>query len=547
MKVTYVIGHKNPDTDSICSAIAYANLKNQLGENAEPACAGTINDETRYVLDFLQVKRPILIHDFYPRAKDIMVPAPVGVKENDTLYKVGQILKTAEFKSVPVLNDNEDFLGIVSIGDLAKRFFDEMTSLDFNQTGTSFGAVAEVLGGEILTGKEHLHKTVEGRLKIAGSSLETIKKLFAAGDLALVGDRSDVYDLCIDIKVSGIVLSASGDKSKIREETLQRAQAEGIVIINCPYDTYTCARLINQSIPAKQLMQKKVTYFSTDDLLEEVKAEILDSHYRNYPVLKNNKLVGFINRNSLIMADNQPVILVDHNEKSQAVEGIEYTKVTEIVDHHRLGGMKTDEPIYIYQEPVGCTATIITELYHQNNVKIDKVTAGLLLAAILSDTVLFKSPTSTEKDKKAAQELAFLANLDMKDFGMALLKAGASLTKQSPAEIVQSDLKEFQMDDYYISISQVYVMADDELPGLLAELQTSLEQMRMSKGYSLALLMVTNIMTESTKLLCAGEYSKIVEHAFKQSSENGLFNLPGVLSRKKQMVPPLAAAVQEFR
>lgn len=547
MKTTYVIGHKNPDTDSICSAIAYANLKTKLGELACPACAGSINDETQYVLDFLKVERPLLVHDFYPKARDIMIPPPVGVSQNDTLYKVGQILKTAEFKSVPILEEDGNFLGIISIGDLAKRFFDEMTSLDFTQTGTSFAAVAEVLGGKILSGVDELDKMIEGRLKIAGSSLENIKEFFSAGDLVLVGDRSDVHDLCIDINVSGIILSGSGKDSKMRPETLKRAQDAGIFVLECSYDTYTCARLINQSIPAKLLMQNKVTHFSPDDLLDDVKAEVLNSHYRNYPVLQNNKLVGFINRNSLILADAQPVILVDHNEKSQAVEGIEYTKVTEIVDHHRLGGMKTDEPIYIYQKPVGCTATIVTELYEQNDVQIDKVTAGLLLAAILSDTVLFKSPTTTQKDKNAVEKLAVLAGLDYQEFGMNLLKAGASLKKHSIEEIVKTDLKEFEFDTYKISISQVYVMDDSELSCLVDDLKMALECMRKDKSYSLSLLMVTNIMTEVTELICVGEPLKIVEYAFKQTSDNGVIHLPGVLSRKKQIVPPLASGVYEIK
>ncbi len=544
MKPIYVIGHRNPDTDSICSAIAYAHLKNQVGEHAKAARAGGLNAETRYILKYFNEPWPELVDDFYPRARDVMILPPETVRPEDTLWKLGQIISGANIKSIPVLAPDGSFAGIVSVGDLAKRFFAEMASLDFSQTGATFRSVLEVVNGKVLAGEQNLGSTLEGRLKIAGSSLEVIEKSFSPGDIVLVGDRYDVHELCIRIKVSAIILTGSG--GNISQDSLAAAAAAGIVVIRCPYDTYTSARLLTQSIPVKAVMQKDVVAFSPNDLLQDVKERILDTHFRNYPVLEKNRLAGMINRNSLIMSEQQKVILVDHNERSQAVEGIEYAKITEIIDHHRLGGLSTNEPIFIQQEPVGCTATIIAGMYWNKNIYIPPKIAGLLLSAILSDTVLFKSPTTTSKDKSTAQKLATIAKLDIKEHGMQLLKEGADLSKQPPHEIIRQDMKEFQLGRYRISASQVYVMDNTQLPPLRADLEKVLGDLLRQENYNLSLLMVTNIMSGDTDLLAVGPAQRIIQHAFDLEPENNVYHLRGMLSRKKQLIPPLALAVQEL-
>ena len=546
MKPIIVIGHRNPDSDSICSAIGYAHLKNTLGEKAIAGRAGSLNAETQYILDYFQEPWPELIDDFYPRASDVMVDTPVGVLATDSLWKLGKVMHEAHLKSIPVLDQDQKLLGVVSVGDLAKRFFDEMQTLDFSQTGTTFSAVAEVLNGEVLCGKNRLQQTLEGRMKVAGSSLETIKTAFAAGDIVLVGDRPDVHELSIELKVSAIILTSSG--GELSPGFVEKAEAAGIIVMRCPYDTYTCARLLNQSIPVSAVMQHSVISFSPDDLLDDVKETIRHTHFRNYPVVEKSKIVGMINRNSLILSEPQPVILVDHNERSQAVEGIEFARVIEIVDHHRLGGLQTNEPIFIRQEPVGCTATIIANMYWHRNIAIPKNIAGILLSAILSDTVLFKSPTSTEKDRVTAEQLAVIAELNMQEHGMALLKAGSSLNRQSPADTIRQDLKEFKLGNLRVSISQVYVMDSGELASKIDPLQKELESLRVQEGYDLALLMVTDILLESTELLATGSPLKLINYAFEiEPQASGTYHLPGVLSRKKQMIPPLGRAAQELR
>ncbi len=545
MKPIYVIGHRNPDTDSICSAIAYAHLKNQLGEYAKPARAGSLNAETQYVLNYFQQPWPELVDDFYPRARDVMIQFPAIVDPDDTLWKLGQTLSASKMKSTPVISGEGRFLGIVSIGDLAKRFLTDMSSLNFAETGATFRAVAEVVQGEVLCGSEILQNTLEGRLKVAGSSIGTIKNSFWPGDIVLVGDRDDVHELCIGIKVSAIILTGSGEG--ISDKNLARARSTGIIVMRCPYDTYTAARLLTQSIPVKAIMQTHIVSFAPNDLLQEVKTQILETNFRNYPVLEKDRLAGIINRSSLIMSEHQPVILVDHNERSQAVEGIEHTKILEIIDHHRLGGLSTNEPIFIQQEPVGCTATIIAGMYWSKNIYIPTKIAGLLLSAILSDTILFKSPTTTAKDKTVAQKLALLAKLDINEHGMNLLKEGADLNKQTPHDIIRQDMKEFQLGSYRIAASQVYVMDSSQLPPLVDTLSKELEALRLQENVDLALLMVTNIMEEHTDLLAAGQAQRIIQHAFdlEQSSKN-IYHLKGMLSRKKQLIPPLGLAVQEL-
>ena len=544
MKPVYVIGHRNPDTDSICSAIAYAYLKTSIGVNAIAVRSGNVNAETQFALKYFSEPWPKFVNDFYPRAKDIMVAPPQSVSLDDPLFKLGKILKESCIKSIPVINEKKQFKGIVSIGDLAKRFLDEMNSLDFKKTGTTFAAVAEVLAGKVLCGQNSLGKTVEGRLKIAGASLETIRNSFVSGDLVIVGDRSDVHELCLEIGVGAIIIT--GKKSNIKKSFIVKAEKTGIIIIHCAYDTYTCARLINQSIPAKTIMQTELVTFEPEDLLDDIKAEITSSHFRNYPVIKKGHLSGFITRNGLIMSEKQQVILVDHNELSQAAEGIENTKILEIIDHHRLGGMQTNEPIFIFQQPVGCTATIIYAMYQQHGIDVPPNMAGLLLSAILSDTVLFKSPTTTLRDKEVAMRLSQIAAVDLEEYGMDLLRSGASLTRQTPAEVIKQDLKEVHLGEYPLSISQVYVMDSNELFDLRVPLTTALEELRKKEGYALSLLLATNIITENTDMLVVGEPKKIAEQAFKQKMQNDILHLPGVMSRKKQVIPPIAAVIQEF-
>jgi len=536
----YVIGHRNPDTDSICSAIGYAHLKQAMGEHAKPMRAGKINAETKFVLDYFQVAAPTLITDLYPRVKDIMSSEIVSVSPADTLRDLGRIMKKNGIKSAPVLYSKQQLVGIVTVGDLAQLYFDEMEMQDLSLAGVDFAGLLRALDGVLVYGPD-LQRKVTGKVRIAAGSPEMIREVVQPGDVVLVSDRTNAQEACIQRKVSCLVLT--GDAALDRE--VQRAaEKQNIIIIKAPYDTYTCARLINQSIPVEAIMHSQVVGFKPTDLVSDIKNIVAANNYRLYPVVENEKLVGAIYRDKLYMQERVKVILVDHNERSQAVEGIEEAQIVEIVDHHRLGGLQTSEPIFIRHEPVGCTATIVANMHWHRGVDLPGPIAGLLLAAIISDTVLFKSPTCTAQDRETAKKLAVAAGLNLPEFGLGVLKAGASLKGMSTADIIHNDIKEFIIGEYRFAVSQISVMDSQEALAIKKQLQEDMEVMRRKEDYDMVLLMVTDIVAEGTHLFYTGQPEVLVQQAFGMNGSEGSIYLPGVLSRKKQVIPPLIEATR---
>ncbi|SMC75994.1 putative manganese-dependent inorganic diphosphatase [Sporomusa malonica] len=541
-KPIYVIGHRNPDTDSICSAIAYAHLKKALGEHVIPARAGKINAETKYVLDFFGVQSPQLILDMYPRAKDVMHEKLVAIHPWNTLRKLGQLIKQHSVKSIPVVESDGNLVGIVTVGDLAERYVNELGMQDLRETGVDYGGILRCLNGTLICGGD-LSRRIIGSVKIAASRTETMAKVIKPGDIVLVGNRTDVQLTCIEVGVACLIVTGDFD---VATEVETAAQAAGTYIIRAPYDTYTCGRLINQSIPVGKIMKPAVTAFKPDDMVADIKSIIIRTGYRNYPVVQNGKLVGLIDRDRLIVPERDQIILIDHNERSQAVDGIEEVKILEIVDHHRLGGLETSEPIFIRHEPVGSTATIVANMHWHRNVPIPADIAGILLAAILSDTVLFKSPTATEKDRDTATKLAQIAQLDIQEFGMSMLKAGSVIDKLTPSDIIATDLKEFQIGEYYVAISQISVMDPEAVLKQQTELKIALQAICEKEQYNMAILLVTGILDEATYLLHYGQPSGLIAAAFGEGRPDGTWYLPGVMSRKKQVVPPLIDAVRQL-
>lgn len=542
-KPVYVIGHRNPDTDSICSAIGYAHLKRALGDNAIPARAGKVNSETKYVLEHFAVASPILINDLYPRVRDVMSEAVVTLQPSNTLRELGQIMKQRGAKSLPVVEPDQTLVGIVTVGDLAKQYFDELEMQDLREAGVDFAGILRALDGKLLCGEEKLKQIITGRVRIAGARTSTLVKAIKPGDIVLVGDRNKAQEASIHSNIACLVLTGNAHPE---EDVLEEAQDLGVIVIQAPYDTYTCARLINQSIPVRMIMQQQVTTFKPSDLVSDIKNVIIKTNHRNYPVVDNNKLLGVINRDQLIVPEKERVILVDHNERTQAVEGIEEARIMEIIDHHRLGGLETGEPIFIRHEPVGCTATIVANMHWHRNIAIPKTIAGLLLAAIISDTALFKSPTCTGQDKETAERLAALAGLHIEQFGLAMLKAGSRAGDLGPAEIVHHDLKEFQIGEYRIAIAQFSVMDSAEVLAKQTAIQEYLLAMRQKEGYDMVLLMITDIIQEATWLLYAGQPTALLTQAFHASGDDGVLHLPGVMSRKKQVVPPLVEVARHL-
>jgi manganese-dependent inorganic pyrophosphatase len=539
-KPIYVIGHRNPDTDSICSAIGYAHFQQVRGEHAVAARAGKVNSETKFVLETLGFDKPKLVTDLYPRVKDIMQAEVVTAGPKDTLRDLGCIMRQCNVKSVPVIDEKGFMIGVVTVGDLANLYFDELQMQDLSEAGVAFTGILKALEGVLVCG-ENLERKVAGRVHIAAGSRKLIQKFVSANDIVLVGDRNNAQFTCLDCGISCLVVTGNVE---VEQQVIQKATELGIMIIASAHDTYTCARLINQSIPLEMVMRKEVITFKPTDLVTDIKKIVAATNYRVYPVVENGKLVGAIHRDKLIVQERSKVILVDHNERGQAVEGIEEAQIVEIIDHHRLGGLQTSEPIFIRHEPVGCTATIVANMYWHRNITIPKNIAGLLLAAILSDTVLFKSPTSTEKDQRTANRLAEIAELDVQQFGLSVLKAGASIKGMSTADIIANDIKEFQIGDYKMSIGQISVMDAEEVLSIKEQLQHDMEVLRQKENYDMVLLMVTDIIQEGTHLVFKGEPVDLLQQAFGSNGEDGVLYLPGVMSRKKQVVPPMSEAAR---
>lgn len=540
-KPILVIGHRNPDTDSICSAIAYAHMKQAMGEKAYAGRAGKVNQETKFVLERFAMQAPPLITDLYPRVSAIMQEVKATISPSATLRELGGVMKTADAKSIAVIND-QALVGIVSVSDLAKRYFDELEMQDLSEAGVNFAGVLSALDGALVLGRD-LTRTVQGKVRIAAARTATMLRVIKPGDIVLVGDRKNAQLACIERGIACLIITG---KAPVADEVLRAAEVNNTIVIGSPYDTYTSARLVNQSIPVRVVMQPKVVSFKPNDLLADIRQAIINTNFRNYPVIDYGRLVGMINRDRLIVPEKEKVILVDHNERSQAVEGIEEAHIVEIIDHHRLGGLETSEPIYIRHEPVGSTSTIIASMHWRRGIEIPPQIAGLMLSAIISDTFLFRSPTATMQDRQVAERLAEIAGVCLQDYGMEVLRAGSQTDSLQPLEIVQNDLKEFQIGEYRVSISQISALDPVSILNRRLDIQIALEEERRREGYDIAALMVTDIMHEGTSLIFAGQPASLITAAFGKPDEGGIVHLPGVMSRKKQVVPPMVEAVREL-
>ena len=539
-KTVLVIGHRNPDTDSVCSAIAYAYLKQQLGLNAVPARAGKINPETQFVLEHFGVPVPKLVDDLYPRLTDIRLAQPPTVGPDASLRDVGRLFVEHEgLKSVPVLDQENNIVGIITVGDLAKRYYNELSIQDLDDGETDYRSIVHTLDGQLICGD--LTHTFNGKIKIGAS--ETLSTAIKNGDLVIIGDRVEAQLAVLEAGAAGLILTRDTEITPIVLQTALRYKA---VVISTPYDTYTTARLINQSIQVRLVMTKNLVTLKTTDLLSDVREKMLAAKFVSYPVLERGKYVGMMDRGMMLVPDRQEVILVDHNERSQAVEGIEEAHLLEIIDHHRLGGLTTGAPIFIRQEPVGSTATIVANLTWHRGIELPPALAGILFAAIVSDTLYFRSPTATLFDQDTAKRLAEQAGIeDAEAFAMEVLRHGSAIGTMPVQDIVRNDIKEFDFGEHRITVSQINIMDRQQALERLGELQKALNEFRKQEGYDLSLLMVTDILGEATDLLAAGSPQTQLVHAFGEAAAEGCYHLPGVLSRKKQIIPPLTEAFRK--
>lgn len=540
----YVIGHRNPDTDSICSALGYAYYKKEKGFNAVAARCGKLNNETRYALEYFKVNAPRLIVDLYPRVKDVAMECKAVVKQHDTLRYLGEIMRKDDLLSVPVTDSAGELVGMVTVNDLAKRYFQELGMTSLVDMRVRYRDIIQATDAKVLVAGDE-GAFIEGQVRIAAGSISTLQEIVKPKDIVLVGDRGeDTLIQCIDIGIACLLVT---ENCRVHESVLEEAKLRGAFILSTPYDTYTVGRLINQCVPIRRIMQQNPVCFKPLDLLSDIKGKMEELNEINYPVVENNKLVGLISKDELTLHEPEKVILVDHNERGQAIEGIENAKILEIIDHHRMGGVHTSEPIFIKAEPVGCTATIISNMFWDDDIEIPQSIAGVLVSAIISDTLLFKSPTCTSYDRKTAEKLASIAGVDLKEYGLAMLRAGAGIGDKTPPEIANTDMKEFQIGEYKIIVSQISTLDTDEVMAIEDKLLKAMKHTCDSGGYDMSLLMVTNILEEATTLLYTGSPRTLIGEAFRKDSSGTHIYLPGVVSRKKQIIPQLSEAVKRIQ
>jgi len=548
-----VLGHRNPDTDSICSAICYANLKQLLnGEEYEPCRAGNVNPETQFVLKHFKVETPRLVENVKTQVKDIEIRKTKGVDRGISLKNAWSLMQENNVVTLPVVADGGILEGVITIGDITKSYMDLYDSSIISKAHTKYANILDTLEGSIVVGDSECYFD-RGKVLIAAANPDLMENYIEKHDLVILGNRYESQLCAIEMEAGCIIVcECAGVSLTIRK----LAQERGCTVITTPYDTYTTARLINQSMPVSYFMTTDhIVAFSDEDYLDEIREIMASKRHRDFPILNSDgKYLGMISRRNLLGAKGKQIILVDHNEKNQAVEGVESADIREIIDHHRLRTVETMSPVFFRNQPLGCTATIICQMYQENGVKIDKKTAGLLCSAIISDTLLFRSPTCTRMDKTVALMLADIAGINAEAYAKKMFAAGSNLKGKSDEDIFYHDFKRFSVGKSVFGIGQITSLDSEELEALKERMLLYSEKAREQHHIDMMFFMLTNILTESTDLVCVGKGAEqLVASAFHTSDEDdgseekldGFVHLPGVVSRKKQLAPQIMMALQQ--
>ena len=546
MKPVYVIGHKNPDTDSICSAICYARLKQTLtGREHIPCRAGSVSMETRYVLDRFGVEAPRFLDSLEPRLSEVQFRNIRGVSADTSLRRAWMYMSENKIHTLPVVDDADHLLGLLTLTDIARYYMEDRGVEALSAAHTSYRNLVDVLNGELIVGDIDRRVTT-GRISVAAANPDVMEDHIEPGDIIILGNRYESQLCAIEMKAGCIIVGLNARVSR----TIQKlARDAGCSIISTPMDTYACAKVINQAVPVSHIMltQNLIT-FQSNALVSEVKAAVSKKRIRYYPVLDDDgNYLGILSHRNLLDFEKQEVILVDHNERDQAIDGIRAAQVTEIIDHHRIDALETANPIYFRNQPVGCTATIIAQMYQENGVEIDPTTAGLLCSAILSDTLMFRSPTCTSFDRMTAELLARIAGIDIQEHTTEMFRAGSQLGDRPADEIFHTDFKYYQSKDKRLAVSQVTSVNQDDLTALKPRMLEYMRQCLPGSSLSMLFLMLTNIIDETTELLYVGRGTReLVSTAFHCECGEDSVTLPGVVSRKKQFLTPLLSAIEEL-
>jgi manganese-dependent inorganic pyrophosphatase len=536
----HVTGHRNPDLDSIGSAIAYAELLGRLsdGDDYVPARLGEVNAQTAWALERAGAEEPELLAHVKLRVQDVMTGCTVTAEVDDPVRAVGLGMAEHGLDLVPVLGRDGALAGVLTERVLARLYIREsQDASDFGRRPVRLEAVRDVLGGEILVMGDG---DVSGRLWVLSMEPEALAEIVGEGDIAVVGDLPGAQLAAVELGVDLLVLS---NGTRPGENVLEAARAAGVNVLVSPLDSYVSARMVQLAVPVGRIMDAEPLVAQPDDVLEDVTPEILEVDYRAAVVVDGHRRpLGIVSRSDLVGPDRRKVVLVDHAEQSQSVPGIEQADIVEILDHHHIGSIETHVPVRATFDPVGSTATLVAERFAAEDVEPSRPAAVMMLAALLSDTVVLTSPTTTDRDRRVAARLGKRLDADPEEFGLKMFRASSDVSELSAAEIVGRDAKGYELDgDRTALVGQVEVVGD-ELLSRSGELREALDAARADGGHAIAALMVTDIVAKGTTLLASGDVAA-VERAFGQTAgDDGALSLPGVMSRKKQVAPKILAA-----
>ena len=542
-----VIGHRNPDTDSICSAIAYAELKNRTSTLVcEPRRAGKMNQETEFVLKKFGVTPPRMCTDVNPKIRDVDYREMPGIPGSTSLRRAWKIMRDQQIDTLSITSADNELEGIITVKDLATANMDVFDTAVLAKSRTSYKNILETLNGTMVVGDADAVCTT-GHIKIGTATPEMLESSVEKGDIVILSNRYE-SQLCAIEKEASLIIICNGAKVG---RTIQRiADETGVAIMTTPEDTYAAGKLISQCAPISYYMTRdNILKFTLVTPVADVLRVMAKVRHRYFPILdEDGKYCGMVSRRNVIALRKRRIILVDHNEATQAVEGFDQAEILEIIDHHRIGSLETSGPVYFRNQPVGCTATIITQMYDENGMEIPPQIAGLLLAAILSDTLVFRSPTCTPLDEALAKRLAKIAGVDIDEFASEMFEAGEKLDGKTAEEVFLQDFKVFMCGDIRFGVAQGSYMTRKNLLAAEALLQPYLEEARNKQNVEDIYMLLTDVPKEESVVISDGRYaSEVLSDGFEtQPAEDGSFTLPGVVSRKKQFIPALMTAYQEL-
>ncbi|MDI6901315.1 MAG: putative manganese-dependent inorganic diphosphatase [Anaerosomatales bacterium] len=534
-----VFGHRNPDNDSLCSAVAYAHLKNRTDASAVyvPARLGPVPPESAWVFERFAVDLPDEIDHVHTRVRDAMTTDVFTVRPEQDMLSAGRLMRERRVRALPVVGDDGSVRGLVNDRILAERYIDETAVVGFSELPVTVGQLVATLGGRLLAGDAST--VLSGGVAIGAMEPETMLGYLKPGDTLIVGDRRRTQPMALEAGVACLVVTGGREPEP---DVLEIAERTGAAVVSAPHDTYATARLVNLSHAVGAVMDTTVLQVHPDTLLADATEDLVDSPHREVLVTdEEGALAGILTRTNLARGLRRRVILVDHNELAQSAPGVENAEVVEIVDHHRVGDVQTAAPILFLNLPVGSTATIVAERYRELDVDVPEQMAGLLLSAVLSDTVLLKSPTTTPTDVDVAERLASIARVDVESFGMEMFRARSATVAFSTERTVESDLKEYRLGDALVAVGQVETVDAGSVLEHRDALLGHMAALAEARRYDLLMLLVTDVVREGSEVLAVGK-TRIAERALGIDLSGGSAWMDGVLSRKKQIAARLVEA-----